>query len=194
MSKNIRIRVNSVWIVYPFPPDLPLPACQVHGKTYVDGESWEPDLCTFCVCYNGGTLCGGHMCDSTNHCPDAFVPEGECCAVCPSSGERHGPKGQSGQMVPAMAIVSSLISLFRTLTAFKSHFIVNFFTCAKHNVYAQWRFKYVPCACRHVKTPEVQRHNIVAVTSISLTPVRAEPSLFMLISAFLSCSLYLQFV
>ncbi|XP_063043452.1 collagen alpha-1(I) chain-like [Engraulis encrasicolus] len=84
---------------------LPLPACQVHGKTYVDGERWEPDLCTFCVCYNGGTLCGGHMCDSTNHCPDAFVPEGECCAVCPSSGERHGPKGQSGQMVPAMAIL-----------------------------------------------------------------------------------------
>ena len=39
--------------------------------------------CQICVCDNGNVLCDDVICDEIKNCPNAKVPAGECCPVCP---------------------------------------------------------------------------------------------------------------
>ncbi|XP_078659996.1 extracellular matrix organizing protein FRAS1-like [Branchiostoma floridae x Branchiostoma belcheri] len=56
--------------------------CQVQGRIYQDGESWELDLCRRCSCRQGQVQCYHETCAP---CPPgtstAHVP-GECCGDC----------------------------------------------------------------------------------------------------------------
>lgn len=50
------------------------------GKLYENGETWEDDPCTECVCENGKKKCIAYMCGVS--CVNPRHVPGTCCPVC----------------------------------------------------------------------------------------------------------------
>ncbi|XP_078262496.1 thrombospondin-1 [Rhinoraja longicauda] len=61
----------------------PIGACVHNGMTYKDKDQWKVDNCTDCTCQSSVTFCQRISCPTVS-CADAVVPDGECCARCPS--------------------------------------------------------------------------------------------------------------
>jgi hypothetical protein len=66
--------------------------CEFEGKTYADGESFEPEACTRCTCFQGVVNCERDLCSENTcagvlcpeiECENKYVPLGQCCPVCP---------------------------------------------------------------------------------------------------------------
>ncbi|XP_068593022.1 thrombospondin-2-like [Cebidichthys violaceus] len=55
--------------------------CMQDGRVYEQGEDWEVDSCTFCVCQDGKVLCQQVSCPPVSCIYPSFI-EGECCPVC----------------------------------------------------------------------------------------------------------------
>uniref|UniRef100_A0A2C9K5C6 VWFC domain-containing protein n=1 Tax=Biomphalaria glabrata TaxID=6526 RepID=A0A2C9K5C6_BIOGL len=71
--------------------------CQsAEGHHYVEGETWQMDSCTLCVCHGGNILCQTSSCPPVV-CHHPVKPEGQCCAICrgddlsslPVAGHHH---------------------------------------------------------------------------------------------------------
>lgn len=75
----------------PPPSRLPLPStvqtgsCIQDGLTYNDKDVWKPEPCQICVCDSGNILCDEVICEDTSDCPNAEIPFGECCPICPDT-------------------------------------------------------------------------------------------------------------
>ncbi|XP_068084832.1 cysteine-rich motor neuron 1 protein [Anabrus simplex] len=54
----------------------------VDGIYRVEGETWDLDSCTRCLCHSGWVLCETRQCPPTP-CPSPTKREGQCCAECP---------------------------------------------------------------------------------------------------------------
>lgn len=65
---------------------VPSGSCTQHGIKYNDKDVWKPERCQICVCDNGAVLCDEMICEEMADCPNAEVPFGECCPVCPDAG------------------------------------------------------------------------------------------------------------
>lgn len=46
---------------------------------------WKPEPCQICVCDSGNILCDEVICEDTSDCPNAEIPFGECCPICPDT-------------------------------------------------------------------------------------------------------------
>lgn len=66
--------------------------CEFEGRTYADGETFEPEACTKCTCFQGSVncerdLCGDNTCAGVLcpevECENKYIPLGQCCPVCP---------------------------------------------------------------------------------------------------------------
>ncbi|XP_022082453.1 zonadhesin-like [Acanthaster planci] len=65
------------------PGDTP---CQYKGKTYVKGQRFQPEPCSFCSCLEGGSIfCVPASCPVLE-CPNPVRREGDCCAICEEEG------------------------------------------------------------------------------------------------------------
>ncbi|KAM6114807.1 LOW QUALITY PROTEIN: histone deacetylase 5-like [Phoenicopterus ruber ruber] len=80
-------------------------SCIQDGLTYNDKDVWKPEPCQICVCDSGNILCDEVICEDTSDCPNAEIPFGECCPICPDtdaspvypeSAGVEGPKGDTG--------------------------------------------------------------------------------------------------
>ncbi|XP_010176266.1 collagen alpha-1(I) chain-like, partial [Antrostomus carolinensis] len=80
-------------------------SCVQDGLTYNDKDVWKPEPCQICVCDSGNILCDEVICEDTSDCPNAEIPFGECCPICPDtdasptypeSAGVEGPKGDTG--------------------------------------------------------------------------------------------------
>jgi hypothetical protein len=56
------------------------------GTFYANGESWNPDDCTFCACEGGDIMCAVVDCAMPD-CDNPVFIEGECCPICPEDCE-----------------------------------------------------------------------------------------------------------
>ena len=56
------------------------------GTFYANGESWNPDDCTFCACEGGDIMCAVVDCAMPD-CDNPVIVEGECCPICPDDCE-----------------------------------------------------------------------------------------------------------
>ena len=63
-------------------------SCELDGQIYNDRDVWKPEPCRICVCDEGTVLCDEVLCDDTAGCPDAEIPLGECCPICPNGEHR----------------------------------------------------------------------------------------------------------
>ncbi|KAK9512952.1 hypothetical protein O3M35_001253 [Rhynocoris fuscipes] len=63
--------------------------CTFGHDTYKDGETWEIDKCTSCVCRQGRIRCAAQLCPQTNKaCPPnhkLVTDPGQCCPKCVES-------------------------------------------------------------------------------------------------------------
>lgn len=68
-------------------PYLPVQtgSCIQDGLTYNDKDVWKPEPCQICVCDSGNILCDEVICEDTSDCPNAEIPFGECCPICPDT-------------------------------------------------------------------------------------------------------------
>lgn len=66
--------------------------CTFEGKVYADGETFEPDSCARCTCFEGEVTCERNLCGNeecsgvlcpTVDCDNKYIPLGGCCAICP---------------------------------------------------------------------------------------------------------------
>uniref|UniRef100_A0A4W4HBX8 Cysteine-rich motor neuron 1 protein n=1 Tax=Electrophorus electricus TaxID=8005 RepID=A0A4W4HBX8_ELEEL len=57
------------------------PACTFDGVEYHDGDVFRMDVCHFCRCQGGVSVCLTAQCGALR-CERYYVPEGECCPVC----------------------------------------------------------------------------------------------------------------
>ena len=63
-------------------------ACETSGCTandgtfYVNGDSWNPDDCTFCSCEEGDIMCAVVDC-AWPDCDNPIYIDGQCCPICP---------------------------------------------------------------------------------------------------------------
>lgn len=60
-------------------------SCIQDGLTYNDKDVWKPEPCQICVCDSGNILCDEVICEDTSDCPNAEIPFGECCPICPDT-------------------------------------------------------------------------------------------------------------
>ncbi|XP_033632491.1 cysteine-rich motor neuron 1 protein-like [Asterias rubens] len=59
--------------------------CQsVRGEYYIDGETWNADSCTVCVCHDSRVLCSTLTCPPLP-CNQPVIGEAGCCPVCPEN-------------------------------------------------------------------------------------------------------------
>ncbi|GFO17120.1 LOW QUALITY PROTEIN: cysteine-rich motor neuron 1 protein, partial [Plakobranchus ocellatus] len=58
-----------------------LSVCMYNGATYEEGEQWQGDNCTQCICVNGKFQCFPLTCPSL-HCSVMVVRKGHCCPEC----------------------------------------------------------------------------------------------------------------
>lgn len=56
----------------------------VDGEYRVEGETWELDKCTKCLCHSGQVLCHSHVCPPTP-CNNPVQNYEDCCAYCNNS-------------------------------------------------------------------------------------------------------------
>ncbi|XP_047108022.1 cysteine-rich motor neuron 1 protein-like [Schistocerca piceifrons] len=65
------------------------PGCVVHSKSMVmkDGEKWQEDPCTTCICTDGKKECWSFMCEIK--CSNPKHVENECCPVCEEGEQAH---------------------------------------------------------------------------------------------------------
>ncbi|TRY83537.1 hypothetical protein DNTS_016252, partial [Danionella cerebrum] len=65
--------------------------CLFNGVVRQNRDEWTVDSCTHCTCQNSATVCREISCPLMP-CPNATVPEGECCPRCatPSDGVVDG--------------------------------------------------------------------------------------------------------
>ncbi|XP_049857178.1 cysteine-rich motor neuron 1 protein-like [Schistocerca gregaria] len=65
------------------------PGCVVHSKSMVmkDGEKWQEDPCTTCICTVGKKECWSFMCEIK--CSNPKHVENECCPVCEEGEHAH---------------------------------------------------------------------------------------------------------
>ncbi|XP_072165209.1 uncharacterized protein [Diadema setosum] len=72
-------------------PDIVCPGCSdAGGHPTVEGQMWNNDLCTSCVCHQGETACRRVVCESPGpDCLQVFLPN-QCCPmiVCPAANKR----------------------------------------------------------------------------------------------------------
>uniref|UniRef100_A0A4W3JUA8 VWFC domain-containing protein n=1 Tax=Callorhinchus milii TaxID=7868 RepID=A0A4W3JUA8_CALMI len=61
------------------------PSCMDNNIIHANQAVWKPEPCNICVCDNGHILCDKMDCEMLD-CPDAEIPPGDCCPVCPHSG------------------------------------------------------------------------------------------------------------
>ncbi|XP_070578150.1 cysteine-rich motor neuron 1 protein-like isoform X2 [Ptychodera flava] len=52
------------------------------GEYYVEGETWNIDSCTLCLCYDGHVLCAPMTCPPVP-CDNPVSKAGSCCPICP---------------------------------------------------------------------------------------------------------------
>nr|XP_041577346.1 collagen alpha-1(I) chain [Taeniopygia guttata] len=85
--------------------DIQTGSCIQDGLTYNDKDVWKPEPCQICVCDSGNILCDEVICEDTSDCPNAEIPFGECCPICPDTDASpaypenagvEGPKGDTG--------------------------------------------------------------------------------------------------
>lgn len=67
----------------PGTPTVQTGSCVQDGLTYNDKDVWKPEPCQICVCDSGNILCDEVICEDTSDCPNAEIPFGECCPICP---------------------------------------------------------------------------------------------------------------
>ena len=86
------LKVGIVWyrVMPPFPERGSLckflsfqQTCIYNGAEYQVGESVTGDPCDKCTCTQYGLMCELIHCPTT-HCVDSYIPDGECCRVCPT--------------------------------------------------------------------------------------------------------------
>ncbi|XP_028401747.1 chordin-like protein 1 isoform X2 [Dendronephthya gigantea] len=73
--------------------------CKFGNKNFMIGQKWNPHLapnginyCIVCRCKKGGLIdCSRVQCAGVS-CPGKFVPNGKCCAVCPSPNSGTLPR------------------------------------------------------------------------------------------------------
>lgn len=58
-------------------------SCLQDGNRYNDKDVWKPEPCRICVCDTGTVLCDDIICEEPKDCPNAEIPFGECCPICP---------------------------------------------------------------------------------------------------------------
>lgn len=58
-----------------------LEVCVYDGTTYEEGEQWQGDNCTKCICVNGKFQCFPLPCPAI-HCPVMVLRKGHCCPEC----------------------------------------------------------------------------------------------------------------
>ena len=64
--------------------------CQsVDGQTYVDGQLWQLDACTRCLCHAGTVLCHSAPCPPAP-CDLPQRQPGACCATCADAASAAG--------------------------------------------------------------------------------------------------------
>lgn len=74
-------------LIIPFPLHLGIVdagSCVQDGQRYSDKDVWKPEPCQICVCDTGTILCDEIICEETKDCPNAEIPFGECCPICPT--------------------------------------------------------------------------------------------------------------
>jgi hypothetical protein len=64
------------------PPAHASQCMSTSGLPLVEGETWQVDTCTQCICHQGEPLC------QVEHCPPVLCIHpvrmpGKCCAICP---------------------------------------------------------------------------------------------------------------
>lgn len=66
--------------------------CRFEDRVYADGESFEPEACTRCTCFQGSVSCERDLCGDNTcagvlcpevDCENKYIPLGQCCPVCP---------------------------------------------------------------------------------------------------------------
>uniref|UniRef100_UPI00358E89B8 uncharacterized protein isoform X2 n=1 Tax=Myxine glutinosa TaxID=7769 RepID=UPI00358E89B8 len=56
--------------------------CKYEGHVYENGETFNQDPCTHCVCLDGNVSCEIEHC-APSSCPNPELPPGLCCHICP---------------------------------------------------------------------------------------------------------------
>ncbi|KAF0288368.1 Cysteine-rich motor neuron 1 protein [Amphibalanus amphitrite] len=76
------------------PALLNVTVCQsVDGRTYVEGQTWQLDSCTRCLCHVGRVLCSAPSCPPAP-CAEPVRTPGGCCGTC-SAETDHQVAGAS---------------------------------------------------------------------------------------------------
>lgn len=64
-------------------PYGPTSLCHLdNGRYYADGDTWQLDDCTLCICHQGTPLCIVDSCPPTLCRHPVLIPK-TCCPVCP---------------------------------------------------------------------------------------------------------------
>ncbi|XP_037071866.1 cysteine-rich motor neuron 1 protein-like isoform X2 [Pollicipes pollicipes] len=76
------------------PAQLNGTVCQsVNGQTYVEGQTWQLDPCTRCLCHAGRVLCSAPPCPPAP-CAEPTRHLEECCATCASTAGHQTARGE----------------------------------------------------------------------------------------------------
>lgn len=73
------------------------PSNTIHGE----GETWEPNDCTVCVCRNGTSECLATVCRHPD-CKEPLYIKGQCCPVCPlvdPNSSEHNEAGNNPSII-----------------------------------------------------------------------------------------------
>jgi len=81
--------------------------CQTtNGTLYTNGQSWQVDQCTSCICHQGGATCTETTCPLPCHNP-LFI-EDQCCPICSNSDSGSNQQGD-GRVTDGTTLVTVVI-------------------------------------------------------------------------------------
>lgn len=98
----MRVPINPILFVYFFLDEPVQPSLSTNksmpsycknddGDIFLTAESWKPNVCTSCICLDGGISCYSESCPPVS-CEKPVLRKGQCCPYCigkPSKEERR---------------------------------------------------------------------------------------------------------
>ena len=116
------------------------------NKFYGEGDTWEPNDCTVCVCRNGTQECLATVCRHPE-CKEPIYIKGQCCPVCPLVDPTSTEHNEAGNKSFTYFWLSTIHTLKSIIMVFPCDLSVNGGQANKTpcNSYAPSTFVDVPC-------------------------------------------------